>query len=70
MYLNTQHFATEEQQQPLAMLEEQWGIRGSLNRDKQYFRIRITVESTRRLRSLLEPDMRPEFMYKFPQVTP
>lgn len=70
VYLNTQQFARDEQERLLRLLHGQWGIEGSLNRDKTYFRIRISVESTKRFRNLLDPHMLPELSYKFPQVTP
>lgn len=69
-YLNTQQFAKDTQERLLAMLKEQWDINGSLNRDKTYFRIRISVESTRKLGKVIGDHMLPEFMYKLPQVTP
>jgi hypothetical protein len=34
VYLNTQQFGVEEQRKLLMMLEQQWGIYGTLNRDK------------------------------------
>jgi hypothetical protein len=46
------------------------GHSGSLNRDKCYRRIRISVEGTERLRKLIEPLILPEFRYKLPLVTP
>jgi hypothetical protein len=55
VYLNTQQFGLEDQALLLWLLQEQWGIRASLNRDKSYHRIRISVEGTKRLRELIEP---------------
>ena len=43
VYLNTQQFTLASQRLLLRMLREQWGIDGALNRDKQYYRIRLTV---------------------------
>ena len=69
VYLNTQQFVAEEQQRLLRLLE-QCGIHGRLNRDKCYWRIRLTVDSTRRLARVIEPHMLPELRYKLPHVTP
>jgi len=70
VYLNTQKFNDESQKRLLALLSEQWGIAATLNRDKTYYRIRVSVEGTVRLASVIEPHMLPELRYKLPQVTP
>jgi hypothetical protein len=70
VYLNTQQFDAAEQHQLLAMLERQWGIHGTLNRDKCYRRIRVSVDGTKRLARLIDPYLLPELRYKLPQVTP
>ncbi len=70
VYLNTQQFDEMSQRTMLRLLEEQWGIRASLNRDKCYHRIRISVASTTRLRGIIEPYLLSEFRYKLPHVTP
>ncbi len=70
MYLNTQQFDIHDQRMLLAMLERQWGIDGTLNRDKCYRRIHISVDGTKRLARLIEPYLLPELRYKLPQVTP
>jgi hypothetical protein len=70
VYLNTQQFDVDQQQALLTMLDRQWCIKGTLNRDKCYRRIRITVEGTRRLVELIDPHLLPEMRYKLPQVTP
>ena len=41
--------------------------RVELNRDKQYHRIRLTVDGTKRLAALIEPYLLKEFRYKLPQ---
>jgi hypothetical protein len=48
------------------MLEAQWGITGSLNRDKQYFRIRLSVKSAARFVDVVRPLLLPQFGYKVP----
>ena len=70
VYLNTQQFDVRDQRVLLTLLREQWGIVGSLNRDKCYHRVRISVESTRRLVETIRAHMLPELRYKLPQVTP
>jgi hypothetical protein len=70
VYLNTQQFGLEDQERLLWLLRDQWNIQGSLNRDKCYYRIRISVDGTKRLRDLIEPLVLPELRYKLPQVTP
>jgi hypothetical protein len=70
VYLNTQQFGEPSQRALLRFLHEQWGIEGSLNRDKSYYRIRVSVEGTKRLRRLIEPYLLPELRYKLPHVTP
>src|SRR6266545_636959 len=66
IYLNTQQFDLESQGRLLNLLQEQWGIRASLNRDKTYYRIRIAVESVERFRAIVGPHVLPELKYKFP----
>jgi recombination protein RecA len=70
VYLNTQQFETRDQLVLLDLLHDQWAIRGALNRDKSYHRIRLSVDGTKRLRKLIEPHVLPELRYKLPQVTP
>jgi hypothetical protein len=70
VYLNTQQFAWPSQQRLLRMLSEQWGIAATLNRDKTYHRIRVSVEGTARLAQVVRPYLLPELRYKLPQVTP
>jgi hypothetical protein len=70
VYLNTQQFDRESQETLLRLLREQWAIEGALNRDKQYHRIRLTVDGTQRLAKLIDPDLLTELRYKLPQVTP
>jgi LAGLIDADG DNA endonuclease family len=70
VYLNTQQFDVAEQRKLLTMLEQQCGIDGTLNRDKCYHRIRVSVDGTRHLRAMIEPYLLPEMRYKLPQVTP
>jgi hypothetical protein len=66
VYLNTQQFDVRCQVRLLALLREQWGIEAALNRDKSYFRIRVTTGSVNRLAEAIEPHLLPEFRYKLP----
>ena len=70
VYLNTQQFDLESQSTLLLSLHEQWGIEATLNRDKLYHRIRVSVEGTRRLARIIGSYLLPELRYKLPQVTP
>jgi hypothetical protein len=70
VYLNTQQFDVQSQRALQRMLREQWGIDSTLNRDKSYYRIRISVKETARLAKLIDPYLLPELRYKLPQVTP
>src|SRR5438093_274854 len=70
VYLNTQQFGHDCQFLLLGLLDRQWGIRGSLNRDKSYRRIRLSVCGTKRLVEIIDSHLLPEFRYKLPQVTP
>lgn len=70
VYLNTQQFDLSSQQTLLQQLHDQWGIEGTLNKDKSYHRIRISVAGTVRLASLIDRYVLPELRYKLPQVTP
>ena len=67
VYLNTQQFDSRSQHILLAALLSQFGLRGSLNRDRCYTRIRIAVDSVAKLLEAVRPHMRPELMYKLPQ---
>jgi recombination protein RecA len=66
LYLNTQQFATEDQERLVELLSQQWHIKASLNRDKTYARIRISVSSVSRFRDIVVPHLLPGFQYKLP----
>ena len=70
VYLNTQQFDLRNQQLLLDLLRNQWRINGTLNRDKAYHRIRISVDGTTRLAQVIRPHLLPSFEYKLPRVTP
>lgn len=70
LYLNTQQFDVKYQKLLMYMLEAQHGIKATLNKDKQYYRIRIAVVSVRRFREITEKYILPELRYKFPANDP
>jgi LAGLIDADG DNA endonuclease family len=70
VYLNTQQFDEQGQRTMLKMLSKQWGLDATLNRDKSYYRIRVSVRSTKRLAELIRPYLLSELRYKLPRVTP
>jgi recombination protein RecA len=63
-YLNTQQFTIEEQQYLQHLLAQTFGIHSTLNRDKHYYRIRITSRATRTLHDVVRPHILPCFCYK------
>jgi recombination protein RecA len=70
VYLNTQQFDQRSQRLLVDLLAEQFGVEATLNRDKTYHRIRVSVNGTKRLGTLIGPHLLPELRYKLPQVTP
>ena len=70
MYLNTQQFKLGEQELLIEILQAQYGIRATLNRDKRYTRIRIAVDSVARLYEVVRSHVLPCLRYKFPLMTP
>lgn len=66
LYLNTQQFSLGDQERLMSMLDVQWSIRATLNRDKSYYRLRMAVESVALFRSITESFVLPELRYKFP----
>lgn len=63
-YINTQQFYQISQEKLMSMLKIQCGIENTLNRDKQYYRIRIKQKSTQMLKSLIAGYVIPSMMYK------
>ena len=70
VYLNTQQYDETSQNALLRLLRERWGIEGALNRDKSYYRIRLSVKGTRDLATLIKPYLLTDLSYKLPHVTP
>ena len=63
-YLNTQQFSHEDQELLMSILERDLDIKSSLNRDKQYERIRIRTESADKFRKIVASTLLPCFRYK------
>ena len=63
VYLNTQQFAQRDQERLQAMLAS-LGIESSLNKDKEYRRIRITKSSISTLYEIISPYVIPSMTYK------
>lgn len=64
IYLNSQQFTQEEQEKLISLLYKQYGIQASLNKDKQYKRIRIKKESVSRFINLISPFIISTMRYK------
>lgn len=63
-YLNTQQFNVGFQQQLIEVLKSDYGICCSLNKDKEYTRIRIKQESAGNFRKLISEYIIPSMKYK------
>lgn len=68
VYLNSQQFTRNEQLTLVSMLRERFGIESTLNRDKQYFRIRVRTTSISSFTGLVKPYLLASFQYKLPSV--
>ncbi|PIP20868.1 MAG: hypothetical protein COX40_02480 [Candidatus Omnitrophica bacterium CG23_combo_of_CG06-09_8_20_14_all_40_11] len=66
LYLNTQKFNVTEQQKLISLLNKQFDIKASLNKDKTYYRLRIAVSSVAQFLSIIKPYLLPMFCYKTP----
>lgn len=65
VYLNTQQFSFEDQNVLLNKLSD-LQINATLNKDKIYQRIRISVSSISRFKQMVWPYVLPDFRYKLP----
>lgn len=68
VYLNTQQFDAASQARLIELLNRDFGIRAALNRDKQYYRIRISTGSMQLFRAAVSRHLLPEMRYKLPAV--
>ena len=66
VYFNTQKFDQASQERLIEMLQRQHSIDARPNRDKSYWRLRITVGSVGRLAEVIQPHLLPMFGYKLP----
>ena len=65
-YLNTQKFDMNSLRRIIKLLKKRYGITARLNKDKGYYRLRITVESVAALNKVISPHILPSFEYKMP----
>ena len=63
VYLNTQQFSKDDQYKLLKLLEN-IGLEGTLNKDKEYYRIRFKSSSIPKLFGIIEKYIIPEMRYK------
>jgi len=63
VYLNTQQFSKDDQYKLLKILEKM-GLEATLNRDKEYYRIRFTTSSVSRLFGIINEYIIPSMKYK------
>lgn len=63
-YLNTQQFTFEEQVLLQKFLLNSFQLNTTLNKDKHYWRIRVSTESSKRMNEIIIPFIRPCFRYK------
>ena len=66
VYFNTQQFSIEDQWRLVRILERQFGLDCTLNRDKSNWRIRIRTRSMPELNSLIRSFLLPSLRYKLP----
>ncbi len=64
VYLNTQQFDAPEQHFLRQLLLQTFGIESHLNRDKQYYRLRLSTEGTKKLKHIIAPYVHSCFRYK------
>ena len=63
IYLNTQQFSKEDQYKLLELLKTV-GLEGTLNKDKEYYRIRFKTSSIPKLFGIIEKYIIPSMKYK------
>lgn len=63
VYINTQQFDTKSQLILISALEK-LGLEATLNKDKEYFRIRFLKKSIPKLYALIRPNIIPSMYYK------
>jgi len=63
-YLNTQQFTVQDQLFLKGILKQKFGLNSALNRDKNYFRLRITSGSTKKMINIIKRHILPCMRYK------
>lgn len=63
-YLNSQQFSDDDQHFLQERLQTDLGLVTSLNKDKEYWRIRVSTDSSRRMNALIRSYVFPCFRYK------
>ncbi|MFA6552225.1 MAG: LAGLIDADG endonuclease [Candidatus Paceibacterota bacterium] len=63
--INSQCFSKMENKKLISIIEAKLGIKATLNRDKDMFRLRIAGSSMKKLKALIEPFIVPSMRYKF-----
>lgn len=66
VYLNTQQFNLEDQKFLLLLLKSRFGLNATLNKDKSYYRIRISCYSMDLFSKLVSPYLLKSMRYKLP----
>lgn len=63
-YLNTQKFSSVDQCLLISILHKQYGLEPHRDKDKQYFRLRFTVQDSYVLCRIIKPFIIPAMQYK------
>jgi hypothetical protein len=66
VYFNTQKFDMRDQRKLIKLLGSQHAIKAKVNKDKEYWRLRVAVESVGRLSKIVKPHILPCLIYKLP----
>ena len=64
LYLNTQQFKIEDQKLLLRVLKNTFDLKGSLDRDKKYYRIRFNVKDSKNLVKIIGSSVIDSMRYK------
>ncbi len=65
-YLNTQQFSDEDRSYLVEVLRRDFGLIPASDKDKQYRRLRFSVDDTKRLVGIISPHVIDSMYYKFP----
>ena len=64
LYLNTQQFSMQDQETLQSILLNQYGIHSGLNRDKEYWRVRIVTADAQKFCNIIRSHVIPSMEYK------